>query len=482
MKVKELIKKNVIKLCERIKKIKKRSKYCILVGLVLSIVSFITNQDSIYIRPYEIERGSYGEQKTPYNLKVDVENLSKNMEFNVSVSSKKYTREEADKKFDEKFETLLVNILNDNVDYEHINKKLNFQSDLGDGIKSSYAFEPRIREVYDSDVVATSSEIAINSEIATGSDIKAHSEIATSSDISFEQFNYYVKYQNVIDGSGNVHNENFKVNDFCTGHIIVQFSTDIKEKEGSYRSKKYMIPVKVINRELSPLEAFKNAFKKEVDKNDKESIEKNTIILPKIVNDFKIIYKEKKDLTFILMPIIGVLVAILLDAKDKEKEKEKIKRRIRLLELDFSQIISKILLYVSSGMTIRNSMIRLAEQYQKMMAKDEKQEKRVAYEELVIVKNKLASGYSEIGAYEDMAKNINMRSYTRFLNIIIQSIKNGNKELKNILNMEVQDALYERKQNAKKLGEEAATKLVLPLMLMLSVIMVVIMVPAFMGM
>ena len=482
MKVKELIKKNVIKLCERIKKIKKRSKYCILVGLVLSIVSFITNQDSIYIRPYEIERGSYGEQKTPYNLKVDVENLSKNMEFNVSVSSKKYTREEADKKFDEKFETLLVNILNDNVDYEHINKKLNFQSDLGDGIKSSYAFEPRIREVYDSDVVATSSEIAINSEIATGSDIKAHSEIATSSDISFEQFNYYVKYQNVIDGSGNVHNENFKVNDFCTGHIIVQFSTDIKEKEGSYRSKKYMIPVKVINRELPPLEAFKNAFKKEVDKNDKESIEKNTIILPKIVNDFKIIYKEKKDLTFILMPIIGVLVAILLDAKDKEKEKEKIKRRIRLLELDFSQIISKILLYVSSGMTIRNSMIRLAEQYQKMMAKDEKQEKRVAYEELVIVKNKLASGYSEIGAYEDMAKNINMRSYTRFLNIIIQSIKNGNKELKNILNMEVQDALYERKQNAKKLGEEAATKLVLPLMLMLSVIMVVIMVPAFMGM
>ena len=470
MKVKELIKKNVIKLCERIKKIKKRSKYCILVGLVLSIVSFITNQDSIYIRPYEIERGSYGEQKTPYNLKVDVENLSKNMEFNVSVSSKKYTKEEADKKFDEKFETLLINILNDNVDYEHINKKLNFQSDLGDGIKSSYAFEPRIREVYDSDVVATSSEIATNSEIAT------------SSDVSFEQFNYYVKYQNVIDGSGNVHNEDFKVSDFCTGHIIVQFSTDIKEKEGSYRSKKYMIPVKVINRELSPLEAFKNAFKKEVDKNDKESIEKNTIILPKIVNDFRIIYKEKKDITFILMPIIGVLVAILLDAKDKEKEKEKIKRRIRLLELDFAQIISKILLYVSSGMTIRNSMIRLAEQYQKMMAKDEKQEKRVAYEELVIVKNKLASGYSEIGAYEDMAKNINMRSYTRFLNIIIQSIKNGNKELKNILNMEVQDALYERKQNAKKLGEEAATKLVLPLMLMLSVIMVVIMVPAFMGM
>ena len=133
-------------------------------------------------------------------------------------------------------------------------------------------------------------------------------------------------------------------------------------------------------------------------------------------------------------------------------------------------------------MTIRNSFIRLAEQYQKNRKEDKNYEPHAAYEELIVVKNKLTSGYSEINAYEEMAKNINMRVYTRFLNIIIQSIKNGNKDLKNILNMEVQDALYERKQNAKKLGEEASTKLVLPLMMMLSIIMVVIMVPAFMGM
>ena len=455
MEFKTIIKKKCKELLERIKKVKSRSKYCVIAGLLLAVVSFLTNQDSTYIRPYEIERGSYGEQKTPYTLKMDVENLLKDMEFNVSVSSKKYTKEEADEKFNEKFEEQLIDILNDNSDYEHINSKLNFRSDLGDGIKASYAFEPKTATV---------------------------SEIATTSNASPDDFYYYVKYQNVIDGSGNVLNEDFKVSDYCTGYIIIQFSTEIKEKEGSYRSHKYMIPIKVVSKELSALESFRNAFKKEVDKSDKETLDKNTIVLPKIVNDFRIIYKDKKDLTFLLMPVIGILVAILLDAKDKEEEKEKIKRRIRLLELDFAQIISKILLYVSSGMTIRNSIIRLAEQYQKRMASDDKQEKRVAYEELVVVKNKLASGYSEIGAYEDMAKNINMRSYTRFLNIIIQSIKNGNKDLKNILNMEVQDALYERKQNAKKLGEEAATKLVLPLMLMLSVIMVVIMVPAFMGM
>lgn len=459
MNVKELLKKKIEEIITRVSKIKKRSIYCVAIGIVFAILSFLLNRNSIYIRPNEIERSSYGTQKTPYTLKVDAENLAKNMEFSVSVSSKKYTKEEAIEKFEEKFDELLVEMLNENKDYEHINSKLNFRSDLGDGIKAVYAFEPKSDEVKISSV----------------------SEISTSSEADNE-FAYYVKYKSIIDGSGNVNNEDFKLKEYCTGYILIQLLTEIKDKEGSFRSEKYMVPIKVVSKELSPIESFKIAFKKEVEDSDKKTIDKDTIILPKIVQDFKVIYKERKDFTFLLLPVIGVLTAILLEAKDKEKERESIKKRIRLLELDFAQIISKILLYVSSGMTIRNSMIRLAENYQKSFKNDANKEKRVAYEELVVVKNKLASGYSEIAAYEEMAKNINMRSYTRFLNIIIQSIKNGNKDLKNILNMEVQDALYERKQNAKKLGEEAATKLVLPLMLMLSVIMVVIMVPAFMGM
>ena len=469
MKIKELLKKKIEELIVRVKKVKKRSIYCVLAGIVFAIMSFLLNSNSIYIRPNEIERSSYGTQKTPYTLKVDAENLAKNMEFSVSVSSKKYTREEAEEKFEEKFNELLVDMLNENENYENINSKLNFKTDLGDGIKATYAFEPRIVEL---DIVYQT----------VGASYASPSIIATSSEVDNDEFAYYVKYRNIIDGSGNVNNEDFKLKEYCTGHILIQFSTEIKDKEGSFRSEKYMVPIRVVSKKLSPIESFKIAFKKEVEDSDKKTIDKDTIILPKIVQDFRVIYKDRKDFTFLLMPIIGILTAILLEAKDKEEEKEKVKRRIRLLELDFAQIISKILLYVSSGMTIRNSMIRLAENYQRSFKNDENKEKRVAYEELVVVKNKLASGYSEIGAYEEMAKNINMRTYTRFLNIIIQSIKNGNKDLKNILNMEVQDALYERKQNAKKLGEEAATKLVLPLMLMLSVIMVVIMVPAFMGM
>ena len=467
MSIKKSILLKIEQLIERVKKIKKRSIYCIVAGLIFAVLSIFTSNNSIYVRPNEIERGSYGTQKTPYLIKVDAENLAKNMEFTVSVSSKKYTREEADEVFAKKIESLKVDILNDNESLENVNSKLSFKSDIGDGIRASYAFEPkRLDEFYDKYEIRNSK--------------KATLSIATKSDI--DGFKYFVDYQKVIDGSGNVNNEDFKANEFCTGHIVIQLSADIKDKEGSYKSEKYLLPVRVTSKELSPIESFKVAFKKKLSESDKETIDEDTIKLPSVVNNFKINYKEKNSIAFLLMPLLGILVAILLDAREKEEEKEKAKRRIRLLEIDFSQIISKILLYVSSGMTIRNSFIRLAEQYQKSKKTEKTDEQRVAYEELVIVKNKLTSGYSEISAYEEMAKNINMRVYTRFLNIIIQSIKNGNKDLKSILNMEVQDALYERKQNAKKLGEEAATKLVLPLMMMLSIIMVVIMVPAFMGM
>ena len=47
-----------------------------------------------------------------------------------------------------------------------------------------------------------------------------------------------------------------------------------------------------------------------------------------------------------------------------------------------------------------------------------------------------------------------------------------------MLEQETENALEERKALAKKLGEEAGTKLLLPMMLMLGIVIAIIMVPA----
>lgn len=47
------------------------------------------------------------------------------------------------------------------------------------------------------------------------------------------------------------------------------------------------------------------------------------------------------------------------------------------------------------------------------------------------------------------------------------------------MRQEADNAFAERKSLAKKLGEEAGTKLLLPMMMMLCVVMVIIMIPAY---
>ena len=201
MNIKKVFEEKIKKLVIRAKNIKKRSIYCIAVGFILAVFSFFLNRESIYVRPYEIKRGSYGTQKTPYKISLDAENLAKSMEFSVSVSGRKYEKEEADEKFLEKMEKLKINILNENEDFEHINSKLSFANDLGDGIRASYTFNPmKVAEYYDKYDKKSK---------------KRKKKKATSNEI--DEFKYYVTYQNIIDGNGNVSNQDFKVNEFCTG-------------------------------------------------------------------------------------------------------------------------------------------------------------------------------------------------------------------------------------------------------------------------
>ena len=71
MYIEEELKKyyNIIK--KKVLSVKKRTLYCIGVGCILAVFSFLINEESIYIKPYEIKRSSYGTPKTPYHINLD---------------------------------------------------------------------------------------------------------------------------------------------------------------------------------------------------------------------------------------------------------------------------------------------------------------------------------------------------------------------------------------------------------------------------
>lgn len=72
-----------------------------------------------------------------------------------------------------------------------------------------------------------------------------------------------------------------------------------------------------------------------------------------------------------------------------------------------------------------------------------------------------------------------MASYRKLGMLLSQNLRKGTKGLSQILQKEAAIAFEERKGIAKRLGEEAGTKLLGPMFLMLGIVLIIIIVPAF---
>ena len=62
-----------------------------------------------------------------------------------------------------------------------------------------------------------------------------------------------------------------------------------------------------------------------------------------------------------------------------------------------------------------------------------------------------------------------------------QNLRKGTRGMTQVLKAESIQAFEERKARAKRLGEEAGTKLLLPMFLMLAIVLVIVIVPAFLS-
>lgn len=82
---------------------------------------------------------------------------------------------------------------------------------------------------------------------------------------------------------------------------------------------------------------------------------------------------------------------------------------------------------------------------------------------------------------EKFGSRCGLRSYTRLCSLLVQNLRKGNAELLARLQEEADAAMELRKDTARKLGEEAGTKLLVPMIMMLIVVMMMITIPAYLG-
>lgn len=187
--------------------------------------------------------------------------------------------------------------------------------------------------------------------------------------------------------------------------------------------------------------------------------------------------EKKKSNSFILLMLTFIAAIAVFFAKDKDLQK-KLTDREEQMKADYPEIVSKLTLYIGAGMTVRGAFRKIAEEYRQRINK----EKRYAYEEMILMLREMDSGVDEKTAYRHFSIRCRQVKYVKMISLLEQNLKRGSKDLIKTLQEETRDAFEERKNNAQKAGEEAGTKLLLPMFMMLLIVMVVIMVPAFMSM
>ena len=149
--------------------------------------------------------------------------------------------------------------------------------------------------------------------------------------------------------------------------------------------------------------------------------------------------------------------------------------------LDHSELLSKLMVYLGAGLTIRGAWQRIAESYQ-AARKAGLREERPVYEEMLRTLLDMAGGVPEGKAYRDFGQRCRLRPYVKLCALLEQNRKNGGADLRALLSAEMEAAFEERKNAARRRGEEAGTKLLLPLFLMLLVVMVIVILPAMLSM
>ena len=234
---------------------------------------------------------------------------------------------------------------------------------------------------------------------------------------------------------------------------------------------------------LDPREALLSGIREAVEAAAAEGGEGNEdgrIELPATVEGADITYTNpewKRDFSAFYL---SLSVICLLPFLWRHQRLERLRARETQLALDYPEMVNKVMLLLSAGLTVRGCFGRMCGEYRKRVA--EGGERRYVYEEISYSLQEIKNGVSEAEAIEGFGKRCHQLPYLRFSSMMNQNIRKGSEGLVALLEAEAMEAFEKRKEQVKVMGETAGTKLLLPMILMLGVVMAIIVVPAFMTM
>ena len=208
-----------------------------------------------------------------------------------------------------------------------------------------------------------------------------------------------------------------------------------------------------------------------------ENLEKTTVSLPESFEGHPLHYRLASGGGNGGLIFLGIAAALCLFLKEKSNEKEKRKQWEEHMILDYPELLSGFLVLTGAGYPVRQAWKK---QVMDGMKKKQ-QERHPVYREMQTTLNQMETGTPEIRAYAEFGRRIGIGSYMKFASLLGNSVSTGGKDLRRLLEEEMEAAFRQRKDLALRKGEEASTKLLIPMFLMLGVVMVMVVAPAFLS-
>lgn len=363
---------------------------------------------------YQMKRPSYGEGNLETEVEALVEGESERLAVPITVKERQYTQKELSELFAAYEERLPELILGDNESLDQVRSPLSLPDTLENGAIS---------------------------------------------------VSWYLEPSNYMNDQGEFEEEPPEEGSLVELCAILKY----QEKEQEYRFFAKLYP-----REKTSGERLGQRLAEEAAREEERDPTAGEVLLPEEIDGKKIQWMTPGT------PIVPLGAALLfvmiwyLLTKDEKKLKEKLEFRRRQMIMDYPMILYKMSMLLGAGMTIQGAFRKIAFHYKETRGN----ELHYAYEEMLNACYQMEKGTGEAAAYENFGQNCQDLRYIKFGSMLSQNLKKGSKGLSELLMREASLGMEERRNLARRMGEEAGVKLLLPMMLMLVLVMVILIVPS----
>lgn len=363
---------------------------------------------------YQMKRPAYGEGSLETEVEALVEGESERLAVPITVKERQYTQQELSELFAAYEERLPELILSDNESLDQVRSPLSLPDTLENGAIS---------------------------------------------------VNWYLEPSNYMNDQGEFEEE--PPEEGC----LVELCAVLKYQE---EEQEYRFFAKLYPREKTSGERLGQRLAEEAAKEEERDPTAGEVLLPEEIDGKKIQWMTPG------IPVVPLGAALLfvmiwyLLTKDEKKLKEKLEFRRRQMIMDYPMILYKMSMLLGAGMTIQGAFRKIAFHYKETR----ENELHYAYEEMLNACYQMEKGTGEAAAYENFGQNCQDLRYIKFGSMLSQNLKKGSKGLSELLMREASLGMEERKNLARRMGEEAGVKLLFPMMLMLVLVMVILIVPS----